>query len=31
MKLKIALEWFTNPDHLPFIAGIENGTIIKQV
>jgi hypothetical protein len=26
MKLKIALEWFTNPDHLPFIAGIENGT-----
>jgi hypothetical protein len=25
MKLKIALEWFTNPDHLPFIAGIENG------
>ncbi len=26
MKLKIALEWFINPDHLPFIAGIENGT-----
>ncbi len=25
MKLKIALEWFLNPDHLPFIAGIETG------
>lgn len=25
MKLKIALEWFTNPDHLPFIAGITSG------
>lgn len=23
--LKIALEWFLNPDHLPFIAGIETG------
>jgi ABC-type nitrate/sulfonate/bicarbonate transport system substrate-binding protein len=25
MKLKIALEWFLNPDHLPIIAGIQAG------
>jgi len=25
VKLKIALEWFLNPDHLPFIAGIQMG------
>ncbi len=25
MKLEVALEWFKNPDHLPFIAGIELG------
>jgi len=25
MKIKIALEWFLNPDHLPFIAGITTG------
>lgn len=25
MKIDIALEWFLNPDHLPFIAGIELG------
>ena len=25
MKIKIALEWFLNPDHLPMIAGIESG------
>lgn len=25
MKMEIALEWFKNPDHLPFIAGIELG------
>ncbi|MDD2789693.1 MAG: ABC transporter substrate-binding protein [Sulfurimonas sp.] len=25
MKLKIALEWFINPDHLPFIAGVVSG------
>lgn len=25
MRLKIALEWFLNPDHLPMIAGIETG------
>ncbi|MFA7083839.1 MAG: ABC transporter substrate-binding protein [Arcobacteraceae bacterium] len=25
MKLSLALEWFLNPDHLPFIAGIQMG------
>lgn len=25
MKIDVALEWFKNPDHLPFIAGIELG------
>jgi putative hydroxymethylpyrimidine transport system substrate-binding protein len=25
MKLKIALEWFLNPDHLPMIAGVVTG------
>ena len=25
MKIEIALEWFKNPDHLPFIAAIEQG------
>lgn len=25
MKIKIGLEWFLNPDHLPFIAGIVSG------
>jgi hypothetical protein len=25
MKIKIALEWFLNPDHLPFISGITTG------
>ncbi|MDT8448628.1 MAG: ABC transporter substrate-binding protein [Wenzhouxiangellaceae bacterium] len=25
MKLRLALEWFLNPDHLPFIAGIDQG------
>ncbi len=24
-QLKIALEWFINPDHLPFIVGVEKG------
>lgn len=28
--LKIALEWFLNPDHLPMIAGIENGIYEKN-
>jgi len=23
MKLKLALEWFVNPDHLPFIVGLD--------
>jgi len=25
MKIKIALEWFLNPDHLPMIAGVVTG------
>ncbi len=25
MKIKIALEWFLNPDHLPMIAGVTTG------
>ena len=25
MKLKIAFEWFLNPDHLPFLVGIHKG------
>ena len=25
MKLKLAFEWFLNPDHLPFLVGIEKG------
>ncbi len=25
MKLKVALEWFVNPDHLPIIAGVVTG------
>ncbi|MBN2824872.1 MAG: ABC transporter substrate-binding protein [Campylobacterales bacterium] len=29
MKLRIALEWFVNPDHLPFIAGILSGAYQK--
>lgn len=28
-KLNILLEWFTNPDHLPFIAGIQSGAFAK--
>ena len=24
-SIELGLEWFLNPDHLPFIAGIENG------
>ena len=23
MKIKLALEWFINPDHLPFIVGLD--------
>ncbi|MGC9456709.1 MAG: ABC transporter substrate-binding protein [Halothiobacillaceae bacterium] len=25
MKVDVALEWFLNPDHLPFVAGIQTG------
>lgn len=25
MKLKLAIEWFLNPDHLPFIVGMKEG------
>ncbi len=25
MRVDVALEWFLNPDHLPFLAGIEEG------
>lgn len=25
MKLQLALEWFLNPDHLPLIAGVDQG------
>lgn len=25
MKIKVALEWFVNPDHLPMIAGVVTG------
>jgi putative hydroxymethylpyrimidine transport system substrate-binding protein len=29
MKLKIAFEWFLNPDHLPFLVGIHRGYFAK--
>lgn len=29
MKLKIAFEWFLNPDHLPFLVGIYKGYFEK--
>lgn len=29
MKLKIAFEWFLNPDHLPFLVGIHKGYFEK--
>lgn len=25
MKINLALEWFLNPDHIPFVVGIKNG------
>lgn len=28
-KLNISLEWFINPDHLPFIAGVQSGAFRK--
>lgn len=30
MSLKVALEWFLNPDHLPFIAGIVKGAYAQH-
>ena len=30
MKLKLALEWFINPDHLPFIVGLDKGLYKKN-
>ncbi len=30
MKVKLAIEWFLNPDHLPFIVGIKAGTFAKH-
>lgn len=29
MKLKIAFEWFLNPDHLPFLVGLHKGYFEK--
>lgn len=29
-KIKIALEWFLNPDHMPFIVGIQSGKYIEK-
>ncbi len=29
MKLQLAIEWFLNPDHLPFIVGIRQGIFEK--
>lgn len=29
MKLKLAVEWFLNPDHLPFIVGMHKGFFEK--
>ena len=30
MKIKLALEWFINPDHLPFIVGVDKGLYKKN-
>jgi len=30
MKTKLAIEWFLNPDHLPFIVGIREGIFEKS-
>jgi len=30
MEIKLALEWFINPDHLPFIVGIDKGLYKKN-
>lgn len=29
MKVKLAIEWFLNPDHLPFLVGLEKGIFQK--
>jgi ABC-type nitrate/sulfonate/bicarbonate transport system substrate-binding protein len=25
MRVRLALEWFLNPDHVPFLVGLERG------
>lgn len=30
MKVKLAIEWFLNPDHLPFIVGMKAGIFAKH-
>jgi ABC-type nitrate/sulfonate/bicarbonate transport system substrate-binding protein len=30
MKATLAIEWFLNPDHLPFIVGIREGIFKKK-
>ncbi|HHQ69015.1 MAG TPA: hypothetical protein ENM98_01730 [Halothiobacillaceae bacterium] len=30
MRIDVALEWFLNPDHLPFIIGIEQGWFAER-
>ena len=30
MEIKLALEWFINPDHLPFIVGLDKGLYKKN-
>jgi ABC-type nitrate/sulfonate/bicarbonate transport system substrate-binding protein len=30
MKIRLAIEWFLNPDHLPFIVGIREGIFAKH-
>jgi len=30
MKVKLAIEWFLNPDHLPFVVGIREGIFEKK-
>lgn len=29
-SIKLGLAWFFNPDHLPFIAGIERGWLFRD-
>jgi len=30
MKIKLAIEWFLNPDHLPFVVGLKQGFFEKK-